>query len=119
MRSGSQPGKETLVLTDGANVRVFCPCWESYVGREKKIATCFECVTGLVLPFILTHFENCLSADGLKYMICKGSCPVYYGAYSPSILMMEGTAVAQWSRCCTTNRSVTGSIPAGVTGIFH
>ena len=29
-----------------------------------------------------------------------------------------GTAVAQWLRCCTTNRKVTGSIPAGVTGFF-
>ena len=29
-----------------------------------------------------------------------------------------GTAVAQWLRCCATNRKVAGSIPAGVTGIF-
>jgi hypothetical protein len=30
-----------------------------------------------------------------------------------------GTAVAQWLRCCVTNRKVAGSIPDGVTGIFH
>ena len=30
-----------------------------------------------------------------------------------------GTAVAQWLRCCATNRKVAGSIPSGVTGIFH
>jgi len=29
------------------------------------------------------------------------------------------TAVAQWLRCCVTNRKVVGSIPAGVIGIFH
>ena len=29
------------------------------------------------------------------------------------------TAVAQWLRCCATNRKVAGSIPSGVTGIFH
>jgi len=29
-----------------------------------------------------------------------------------------GTAVAQWLRCCTTNRKVAGSIPAGVNGFF-
>ena len=29
------------------------------------------------------------------------------------------TAVAQWLRCCATNRKVAGSIPAGVIGIFH
>ena len=30
-----------------------------------------------------------------------------------------GTAVAQWLRCCATNRKVAGSTPAGVTGIFY
>ena len=28
-----------------------------------------------------------------------------------------GTAVAQWLRCCATNRKLTGSIPAGVIDI--
>jgi len=30
----------------------------------------------------------------------------------------EGTAVAQWLRCCATNRKVACSIPAGVGGFF-
>ena len=30
----------------------------------------------------------------------------------------EGTSVAQWLRCCVTNRKVTDSIPAGVIGFF-
>ena len=30
-----------------------------------------------------------------------------------------GTAVAQWLRCCTTNRKVAGLIPDGVIGILH
>jgi len=29
------------------------------------------------------------------------------------------TAMAQWLRCCATNRKVACSIPAGVIGIFH
>jgi len=29
-----------------------------------------------------------------------------------------GTAVAQWLRCCATNRKVAGSIPAGDSGFF-
>ena len=29
-----------------------------------------------------------------------------------------GTAVAQWLRCCATNRKVAGSIPHNVIGIF-
>ena len=28
------------------------------------------------------------------------------------------TAVAQWLRCCATNRKVAGTIPAGVSGFF-
>ena len=32
---------------------------------------------------------------------------------------LQGTAVAQWLRCCATNQKVTGSIPACVIGIFH
>ena len=33
-------------------------------------------------------------------------------------LFSRGTAVAQWLRCCATNRKVAGSIPAGVSGFF-
>ena len=29
-----------------------------------------------------------------------------------------GTAVAQWLRCCVTNRKAAGSIPADVIGFF-
>ena len=29
-----------------------------------------------------------------------------------------GTAVAQWLRCCATNRQVVGSIAASVSGFF-
>ena len=33
-------------------------------------------------------------------------------------VLQYGTAVAQWLRCCATNRKVAGSIPAGVSGFF-
>ena len=40
--------------------------------------------------------------------------------YSLSLYIVTlGTAVAQWLRCCATNRKVAGSIPAGVIWIFH
>ena len=29
-----------------------------------------------------------------------------------------GPRVAQWLRCCATNRKITGSIPAGVSGFI-
>ena len=32
--------------------------------------------------------------------------------------LFSGTAVAQWLRCCATNRKVAGSIPAGASGFF-
>ena len=37
-----------------------------------------------------------------------------------SILYVQksATAVAQWLRCCATNREVAGSIPSGVSGFF-
>ena len=35
-----------------------------------------------------------------------------------TVLLISGTAVAQWLRCCATNRKVAGSIPAGVSGFF-
>ena len=46
---------------------------------------------------------------------------IYYviGLFRKNILNRTGTAVAQWLRCCATNRQVAGSIPAGVIGTFH
>ena len=39
----------------------------------------------------------------------------YFVMHQPCL----GTAVAQWLRCCATNRKVSGSIPDGVIEIFH
>jgi len=38
--------------------------------------------------------------------------------YSGAQRLIRGTAVAQWLRCCATNRKVAGSIPVGVSGFF-
>ena len=35
-----------------------------------------------------------------------------------NVKLVVGTAVAQWLRCCATNRKVAGSIPASVSGFF-
>jgi len=67
------------------------------------------------------------STDGVTYLISKNKKTVIYGNYAPNNLSQVnkscstdlGTAVAQWLRCCATNRKVAGSIPAGVIGIFH
>ena len=39
-------------------------------------------------------------------------------AYLYYVRVHLGTAVAQWLRCCATNRKVAGSIPANVSGFF-
>ena len=44
-----------------------------------------------------------------------------YMPFTSTSLMVSNfalTAVAQWLRCCATNRKVAGSIPAGVSGFF-
>ena len=48
------------------------------------------------------------------YSSCSASLPDYLH----SLYLFGGTAVAQWLRCCATNRKVAGSIPACVSGIF-
>ena len=47
--------------------------------------------------------------------VCGRNCIVIWGVS----VVMRGTEVAQWLRCCATNRKVAGSIPDYVTGIFH
>jgi len=37
---------------------------------------------------------------------------------SKHIYESKGTAVAQWLRCCDTNRKFAGSIPASVSGFY-
>ena len=55
--------------------------------------------------------------------IAENQC-VYCAVRTRSLNIKEttviilGTAVAQWLRCCATNRKVAGSIPAGVIGFF-
>ena len=40
------------------------------------------------------------------------------GSIVVKVLCYNGTAVAQWLRCCATNRKIAGSIPAGVSGFL-
>ena len=49
---------------------------------------------------------------GMKFMIHMSHI---YSILVPT-LSFAGTAVAQWLRCCATNRKVAGSIPSCVIG---
>jgi len=42
----------------------------------------------------------------------------HHVALKPCNTLRQRTAVAQWLRCCATDRKVAGSIPAGVNGFF-
>jgi hypothetical protein len=42
-----------------------------------------------------------------------------WSVYWVYVAQVRDKAVAQWLRCCATNRKVAGSIPDGVIGIFH
>ena len=61
------------------------------------------------------------------FNVCKNNICLYFGLQSvftnplttEFYEKVKGTAVAQWLRCCATNRKVAGSIPDGVIGISH
>ena len=65
--------------------------------------TLYRSVIGLSL-FCVKQTQT-LNSEDLFYIILKYLC----------ILVK---AVAQWLRCCATNRKVAGSIPASVSGFF-
>ena len=45
--------------------------------------------------------------------------PYYSPEFITRLVFGNATAVAQWLKCCTTNRKLAGSIPAGFSGFFH
>ena len=57
------------------------------------------------------HFYFC--------QVCVCVCVYIYIYIYIYIYNFRGTAVAQRLKCCATNRKVAGSIPDGVTEIFH
>ena len=59
------------------------------------------------------HFKN------LKITSSIDLQPYDYSHLLTGYNMKMETAVAEWLRCCATNRKVVASIPDGVIGIFH
>ena len=80
---------------------------------------------GLMEVFVVAHFRR-------MHVVAEGACLLRH--VRPSDHMHErtgritvkyyiegggrGTTVAQWLRCCATNRKVAGSIPPSVIGFF-
>ena len=74
-----------------------------------------------MLRRILVKIPNITLQENLS---CRGVSSLHgtdarMERYDEAIGHYWGTAVAQWLRCCATNREVAGSIPASVIGIFH
>jgi len=60
--------------------------------------------------------------EGLEchyYLFLKKTVAMTRYVFLRALSGSAGTAVAQWLRCCATNRKVAGSIPDGVIGIFN
>ena len=55
---------------------------------------------------------RCNPSNSVRLAFCKRSFVFSFD------LRLTGTTVAQWLRCCATNRKVAGSIPDGVSGFF-
>ena len=64
--------------------------------------------------FVKTETFASESGENLKVRNVCMKCLNIYILYH----LEPGTAVAQWLRCCATNRKVTRSIPAGVSGFY-
>ena len=66
------------------------------------------------LNTLITQYITCYVTFYYVLLCCAVFC---YDILDNTIHYI-GTAVAQWLRCCVTNRKVAGSIPAGVIGFF-
>jgi len=70
--------------------------------------------------YLLTYKRNGESGPGVSLLLIpEEDCGHDKVRIFKGPFRFCGTAVAQWLRCCATNRKFAGSIPDGVTGIFH
>ena len=79
----------------------------------------FEGITRLECPEIskeepLRRFTFLLVIWSIVFIIYH----MLLDAYLLHVLLIRCTAIAQWLRCCATNRKVAGSIPTGVSEFF-
>jgi len=77
-----------------------------------------------MLAFIIIRFViPVVFIIKLDWSVCICVAQLYGGRVMYRVYYMKnnytGTAVAQWLRCCATNRKVASSVPDGVIGIFH
>ena len=99
------------IMCDVPSIAVFCSesieCFPGTASRFflKLLVTIpvAPIITGITVQF------------GFHIRCVSISKPLYFNLFTA----FRDTAVAQWLRCCATNRKVASSIPDGVIGIFH
>ena len=93
-------------------------------GKYVDISTCLshdkmnQIVRGL-LRYELPGKQGSYATVETHKMFCHLSARGFCHDFTFALSIIWVTAVAQWLRRCATNRMVAGSIPDGVTGIFH
>ena len=55
----------------------------------------------------------------MQLLVIQFTIKMFHIDFMQVLILLSGTTVAQWLGCCATNRKVAGSIPDGVSGIFH
>jgi len=70
-------------------------------------------ITKSVCEFVALGSQHAVRVRHIIICGLLGSTIIFH-----TISQRTGTTVAQWLRCCATNRKVAGSIPAGVSGFF-
>jgi hypothetical protein len=71
------------------------------------------------IDLFIDLFETALHVSGYKLAHLQEHFLTVYTAFGTIHGYCCRSAVAQWLRCCATNRKVAGSIAAGVIGIFY
>jgi hypothetical protein len=94
------------LLCDWLAVRVCRSGW----ANDYQLAGCWRCVERAVSGHVGCSHNSVLN-------ISTAQCTTLYKKYG--MFICSGTAVAQWLRYYATNQKVAGSIPDGVSGIFH
>ena len=109
-----------------SQVIVFVGCAYLHTHKQSVGLHTYEYLQYLTLCTVYSIYMASISVDlhyyGFTLVIScvrvdRGSAKVH--VLFPEYLRLRGTAVAQWVRCCVTNRKVAGSIPDGVIGILH
>ena len=96
-----------IALTWGRNIHV--GCWKGKLIEYFGVISCWKESAPNIWDrmFEVTWHQSDVTKERIQ--------PKPYWIVESNL----GTTVAQWLRCCATNPKVTGSIPAGVIGIFH